>query len=1167
MGVFPSSGGVEVRVFSRHASRIDFCLLEAGEKRHPLARGDNFVHSAFIAGAKPGMAYGLRADGPYDPAAGHLFDASKLLVDPLALKVDRAFNWNPDFARFGQDTSAIAPRGIISETPAPVAKRKPEWPAIIYELQVKSFSQLNPDIPEHLRGTFAALAHPASLAHFKKLGIDTIEVMPLMAWADERHLAALGLTNAWGYNPYCFGAPEPRLVPGGWGEVQETLTTLHEAGLQVILDVVFNHTGESDLGGPTLSLRGLDNVTYYRHANGQLVNDTGCGNTLATSDPAVISMILQSMQLWAGAGFDGFRYDLATVMGRGDGGFSADAPLLRAIEADPIVGQLIHIAEPWDVGSGGYQLGSFPASWGEWNDHFRDDVRRFWRGDGWAGHLATRLAGSSDIFNRSGRSPAAGINFIAAHDGFSLADCVRFSGKRNHANGEDNGDGNSSEVCWVSEQPARDVRALLATLLLSRGTPMLTAGDEFGRSQRGNNNAYAQDNPITWLDWSRTDRDLIDYVSGLISFRRANAEYFNNRFFTGEPMAEGMPPDVEWLDRSGSPTQWPDGLPLFCMVIASARRLPRLLVAFNRSNNDITVTPPAAQEGLGWPDGPLIAAARSVVWWLEQETPAFRATAASDDDIRKLATAAGIQPDWWEVNGTQHRVSLETQRVLLAAIGLDAKTKADVREHMLALGCLKDTGEQASCYASPELETSRVFGLSAHLYALRHATDWGIGDFETLSQAAEATGAMGGKLIGLNPLHHMFTDDRGRVSPYQPSDRRFIDPIYIDVEALNAGRRKPPQLGKLRNAEHVDYAGVWRTKDKALRAAFATFKGSHAFDDFVAARGEALQQHARFESRRHPGGEPYAMWLQWVADQQLGAAGARAKSSGLSLGIFRDLALGCAYEGGEVWADPQLFSTSVSIGAPPDPFSADGQVWNLPPFNPLELARRDYQPFAEVLRANMRHAGVLRIDHVLGLARQFWVPRGASGVDGAYVTMPVNRLMGVVAAESRKARCAVIGEDLGTVPDGFRERLWSANMLSYRVLWFEQDEHRYTPPEIYPRQAAVCLSSHDLLPFRGREQSLTAHDRERLTYALASATSNSGNLLADAHEFVARTPCSIMLVQADDLTGETEPLNVPGTDKERPNWRRRLSAVCKEIPGRPEAAAILAALRRAGRVA
>ena len=346
---------------------------------------------------------------------------------------------------------------------------------------------------------------------------------------------------------------------------------------------------------------------------------------------------------------------------------------------------------------------------------------------------------------------------------------------------------------------------------------------------------------------------------------------------------------------------------------------------------------------------------------------------------------------------------------------------------------------------------------------------------------------------------------------------------------------------------------------------FEKFGTSKDFEAFIADGGTALQDHARFEARTDSKRYKYAQWLQWIADGQLAAAAKRAEKAGLELGIYRDLALGCAYEGGEVWARPELFATSVSIGSPPDPFARDGQVWNLPPFNPLALAKADYEPFAEILRANMRHAKVLRIDHILGLSRQFWVPRGASGADGAYVTMPLEKLLAITAAESVRAKCLVIGEDLGTVPDGLRERLSQANILSYRVLWFEQDEARFQPPESYPQGAAVCLSSHDLAPFKGWRESASQGDIAKLESAIAEAGVNSGDLLADAHAFVAKTPCAIMLVQADDLSEETEPLNVPGTDTERPNWRRRLSVTVEAIPDLATSKAVMAAIQNTGR--
>ena len=1132
--------GADFAAVSRHADAIHVDI--AGERIRLGERlGD--IHYGFIPGVKAGDAYGLRATGPFDPAAGHLFDAAKLLVDPMAVALDSAFKWHPDLAAFGKDTSALVPRSIVA-APLPLASPLPfRRPGFIYEVQVKAFTKLHPDVPPALRGTVAALAHPAIIAHLKHLGVDTLELMPLAAWIDERHLAQAGLANAWGYNPVSFMAPDPRLAPGGFAEIRNTVAALHAEGIRVVLDVVFNHTGESDLGGPTLSLRGLDNALYFRHANGALVNDTGCGNTLALGRAPVVALVMDAMRTWVNAtGIDGFRYDLAPVMGRTAQGFSADAPLLGAIQQDPLLGGLIHIAEPWDIGPGGYQLGNFPARWMEWNDRTRDDMRRFWRGDaGSTGGFATRLAGSSDIFNSNHRRPSAGVNFVSAHDGFALRDAVTYAVKNNFANGEGNRDGSDHEVSWSAADRHAAARELLSSLFLARGTPMLAAGDEFGRTQKGNNNAYAQDNDTAWLDWTTADQSLVRFVANLAAFRRGNPAFFADRFLT--------PSDAEWFNADGSAMageDWnaapPRGLTL---VISAAGE--RLALAFARDGRSFRLPP--AEEGYAWisVDGLPVHS--------EVKTGASRAP--TDATIDALALAAGIQPEWWEVNGAHHRVSIPAKRALLAAMAMPLETDRAARAETTRLTqAVRKAPAPATCYMPDALQSSRrVFGLAAHLYALRDPRDSGIGDFETLRRFCETTKALGGTVAGINPLHHMFPENRKRVSPYQPSDRRFIDPIYIDVAGF-APESKPAAI--LRARKYVNYEGVWKLKSAILEKAFAKQEPSAAFEAFIAAGGKALEQHAAFESRQHPSRARYAMWLQWIADQQL----AKAAASGLEFGLYRDLAVGCAYEGGEVWARPDLFAASVSIGAPPDPFSATGQVWNLPPFNPHALAAEDFRPYTDILRANMRHAGVLRIDHVLGLARQFWIPRGASGADGAYVTFPLDDLIAATAAESQRAKCMVIGEDLGTVPDGLRQKLAAANILSYRVLWFEQDAQAFHPPQSCPRLSAACLSSHDLAPFKGWEATASKADTAKLAAAVAGEGLDAGDLLTAAHGFVAKSPSALMLVQADDLTGETEPLNVPGTDEERPNWRRRLSVDVDSIAPLPAAQSVIAAITK-----
>ncbi len=393
---------------------------------------------------------------------------------------------------------------------------------------------MHPGIPPALRGTCAALTHPAALAHLTRLGVTTVELMPVAAAIDDWHLAPLGLANYWGYNPVAMMVPDMRLAPGGIAELASCVSAFHDAGIEVLLDVVLNHTGEGDERGPTLSLRGLDNATYYRNGqDGRYVNDTGCGNTLALDRPPALRLALDALRYYAvAAGIDGFRFDLATTLGRTNGGFDPAAPLLAAIAQDPVLRMLKLVAEPWDVGEGGYRLGAFPASWGEWNDRYRDTVRRFWRGDtGMVGELATRMAGSADVFAARRRPPTCSVNFIAAHDGFTLRDLVAFQHKHNEANGENNRDGAEANYSWnhgvegASADPAiedrrrRDVRSLLATLFVSRGTPMLAMGDESGRSQDGNNNAYAQDNATTWLEWSAMDNELVAFVATLTALQ------------------------------------------------------------------------------------------------------------------------------------------------------------------------------------------------------------------------------------------------------------------------------------------------------------------------------------------------------------------------------------------------------------------------------------------------------------------------------------------------------------------------------------------------------------------------------------------------------------------------------------------------------------------------
>ncbi len=611
LGAVASAAGVTFAVFSRHGERIDLCLFdetgEAETARLPLPCRSGDIHHGLLPGAGPGLRYALRANGPWQPEQGHRFDATKLLVDPYATRIDRPFRWDPRLAEHGTNTANLVPRGIVGGAQPAAVEAPDRAPAFIYELAVKSFTMRHPAVPERIRGTLAALCEPAVLDHIRGLGVSHVELMPVAAWMDERHLPSLGLSNAWGYNPVNFFALDPRLAPDGAADLARLCATYAQAGIGIILDIVLNHTAESDEFGATISLRGLDNAIYYRHATddpGRLINDTGCGHTLALDRAPVVRMAMDALRHWRRLGVAGFRFDLGTVMGRSDAGYSQDAPLFAAIGQDPDLSQALLIAEPWDIGPGGYRLGEFPAPFAEWNGRYRDDIRRFWRGDaGMAGALATRLAGSADLFAPRHRGPLASINFVAAHDGFTLADLVSHASKHNEANGEGNRDGENENHSWnggiegATDDPgilaarARDVRALLATLFLSRGVPMLTAGDEFGRTQHGNNNAYCQDNREFWLDWKGADRDLAAFVADLTALRAEHPLLSASTFLSGT----GAPPDARWLRPDGMPIadeEW-GRLDAFGLLLNGDGE--SLLIAVNRSRNDVT---------LSLPDGP-----------------------------------------------------------------------------------------------------------------------------------------------------------------------------------------------------------------------------------------------------------------------------------------------------------------------------------------------------------------------------------------------------------------------------------------------------------------------------------------------------------------------------------------------------------------------------------
>jgi glycogen operon protein len=580
LGATPDESGTNFAIYSAVASGVELCLFDDEGRQTQAIRMpdcDRGVWHGFLPGCQPGQRYGFRVHGPYDPEEGLRCNPAKLLIDPYARELVGDFEWHTAvFDSNADDSAPYMPKCVVRGRFHDALPDGPEIPwaeTIFYECNVRGFTMRHPALDEAARGTFDGVRHADVLAHLKALGVTSIELMPVQAFIDEHHLVDKGLRNFWGYNTINFFAPMPRYARGdAVAEFRDMVRAMHDAGLEVIMDVAYNHTGEGGGQGPSISFRGIDNLTYYRMEpddKSAYVNDTGCGNTIDTDHVRVRQLILDSLDYWAtDMGVDGFRFDLASILGRRRDGFSPTHPFLAEISNLSSLRHVKLIAEPWDPGPGGYQLGHFPPRWAEWNDRYRDAVRSFWRGDpGASGPLARRLHGSADLFEASNRSPAASVNFVTAHDGYTLMDLVSYAHKHNDANGENNRDGHSHNLSnnhgvegqtddeEINELRRRQRLNMLATLLFSQGTPMLLAGDELGHSQCGNNNAYAQDNETTWLDWSNADAEFTDRVSQLIQLRRETPLLRLPTYLHGTLETEDSTIDIFWCNRHGEPKQ------------------------------------------------------------------------------------------------------------------------------------------------------------------------------------------------------------------------------------------------------------------------------------------------------------------------------------------------------------------------------------------------------------------------------------------------------------------------------------------------------------------------------------------------------------------------------------------------------------------------------------
>jgi glycogen operon protein len=644
--------GTNFALFSEVAERVELCLFDnagGSEKRLDVTEADGYVWHCFLPGVGPGQRYGYRVHGPHFPEAGVRCNENKLLLDPYARALDGEMKWDPavygyplggdDRARNDEDSAPFVPRAVVCspwfEWGDDRPLRIPWHETVLYECHVKGLTMRHPEVPPDLRGTYAGMAHPAVIDHLKKLGVTAVELMPVHQFLHDHYLTEQSLSNYWGYNSIGFFAPHSDY--SAWGveqvvsEFKYLVKTMHQAGIEVILDVVYNHTAEGNHFGPTLSLRGIDNPAYYRLADGgrYYFDTTGTGNTLNMRHPHVLQLIIDSLRYWVSEmHVDGFRFDLAASLARQFHEVDRLSAFFDLIQVDPVVSQVKLIAEPWDLGEGGYQVGNFPTLWSEWNGRYRDTVRDYWCGaDRTLADFAYRLTGSSDLYGRTGRHPYASVNFVTAHDGFTLTDLVSYDFKHNQANGEENRDGTDDNRSWNSgvEGPTDDPevlrlrvnrrRALMTTMLLSTGVPMLRHGDELGHSQGGNNNAYCQDNEISWLDWESADTEFLDFCAQLIDFRHRHPVFRRRRFFEGEPIRRGGLSDISWFRPDGAEMtddDWDAGFAKSLAVFLNGDALPdpdprgrrvtddSFLLLFNGHYGDVTFVLPGKDWGRRW---------------------------------------------------------------------------------------------------------------------------------------------------------------------------------------------------------------------------------------------------------------------------------------------------------------------------------------------------------------------------------------------------------------------------------------------------------------------------------------------------------------------------------------------------------------------------------------
>ncbi|MBW7858491.1 MAG: glycogen debranching protein GlgX, partial [Leptonema sp. (in: Bacteria)] len=1191
---------------------------------------------------------------------------------------------------------------------------------IIYELHLAGFTKLNPLIPERLRGTYIGFASDPVIDYLKGLGVTAVEFLPLQHSISEYHLVNRGLENFWGYNPLTYFAPNRRYSFGqhetaAIHEFKSMVRILHQAGIEVIMDVVYNHTAESDHTGPTVSFRGIDNLSYYRHYPDRLdlyQDFTGCGNTLLLRNPRVLQMIMDSLRYWVEEmHVDGFRFDLASALARELFEVDRLASFFDTIQQDPVVSQVKLIAEPWDLGEGGYQVGNFPPGWAEWNGDYRDSVRRVINHhNGNLSDLVTRISGSSDLYGREDRRPQASINYITSHDGFTLRDLVSYDQKHNQKNGWDNldghdqnfsqnygveGDTDNTEINQIRLQKQKN---FLTTLLLSQGVPMLHAGDEMHRTQFGNNNAYCQSNEISMIDWSTDDvgRELRVHTRFLIHLRKQNEVLRRTDFFLGEKQPVMDMKDVYWLhpdNREMTDSDWQNQNQVFGMLLPSefgvrpdfyqALKGDTLLLLFNHSGFEIDFQLPSfpaarwriilrtdqkiltnkdlerldqndsgyfietdtteflqlvqkriadgrfflPSESLklpafttiilkaekGWKEAHVRRDARERILYQLTELAGIelsytdlsgKTNTLSQIELYRMLRACGfsvrdpstLEQVWQKQNfdlwhtavdevvvvtrnseahyrapapdlripesvveniqvvikdeaGTEitrfrldrkdakqaieliesrrmryvsdvfgSNIKDQNQRILHLKMKIPIELKdgyyrltyifenKDIATSMLAI-CPEKSFDFFEGYES-SIKPPAVAGISVQLYALRSRQNLGIGDFQDLLILGRKAAEAGYRVIGISPFHSLFLNLPDLRSPYYPSSRLSIHPVYIHFRQLPEWKlcdEARARMSSLRDViitekrrDTIDYSAIYGWKKDILNDLFHCFE---IHPDFESERVELerwsqenpqIKIQAMYEVADEVFGsidppadlfQPTSIWYQafnqdhkhqidfyvymyWRASWQFEQVRQELRSIGIA--VYVDLAVGSAPNGAEAVINdiqrPGLISRLARAGSPPDQFSPAGQNWGLSVWVPQALKKYQYQPFIDLLRANMQENGILRIDHIMWLVRLFWIVDEVNGTASGYIRYQSEALFGLLSLESQRHSTAIIGEDLGTVPNEVRSEMKNRNLYSWKVLYFEKEygSTEFLKPNQYPKESIATVNTHDL---------------------------------------------------------------------------------------------------------